>query len=213
MLFLQLTTASWYTYRLLYGFPSGLGLQGILHHRQIAGKPALSFLAGALEYHWSHFYLHLSSRLEQGFVRGRPNGWQSRVFGMVFWRQSSAQILTELRLRYEYFWDWDGFFSAHQRLRPALFISHTTWRRIHLQCQIEPMYWLSHRCYAPWTVNQWRFFGMGTLRGARWTLRAGPALFYQVQPRETQLVLVLELQSRIKKPTAKSISPPDQTLH
>jgi hypothetical protein len=77
---------------------------------------------------------------------------------------------------------------------------------------IEPMYWVRHRRYAAWSINQWRFFGWVVLgKGLLW--RVGPAVFYQLQPRQTVAVLTIEAQMRVKKPIAKSTSPTGQTPH
>ncbi len=158
------------------------------------------------------FRWHISPRLEYGWVHGRPDGWQGRVFGMGRYRWQRSALMIEGRLRYEWFWDFDGRQGHHQRFRPALFADYRLSRRWHVQIQLEPMYWWRHLRYTRGSVNQWRFFVWGVWEG-RLSWRMGPAVFFQIQPRQPLTVLTIETQTRIRKPTARSTSPPDQTPH
>ncbi len=190
-------------------------MQGVVHHRQVQGLPGFSFIAPQIEYHMRGGRLrwHLNPRLEYGFWRGRPDGWQSRLFFMLVGRWRFQTTAAEGRVRYEWFWDFDGHQGAHQRLRPAVFSEHPIFRNLRLQFQVEPMYWTAHRRYAAPSINQWRFFMWALRRWGAFQWRIGPALFYQLQPRQTVLLITADVQSRIKKPTAKGTSPPDQTPH
>lgn len=210
---LQIGTSWWLTYRVITGLGAG-DVHGVLHHRWVNNVPGFSFGAVVVEYplgRWG-FRWHVNPRLEYGWVRGRPDGWQGRVFVMGMYRWRRGALLMESRVRYEWFRDWDGHQSPHQRLRPAVFLDYRLSEKWRLQGMIEPMYWVQHRRYAAWSLNQWRFFGWVVV-GRDWAWRVGPALFYQVQPRQTLFLLTTEVQTRIKKPTSRSTSPPDQTPH
>jgi hypothetical protein len=157
-LLLQIGTSWWLTYRVVAGLGAGQ-VHGVVHHRWVNNVPGFSFGAVVVEYplgRWG-FHWHVNPRLEYGWVRGRPDGWQGRVFVMGMHRWRRGALLMESRARYEWFRDWDGHQSPHQRLRPAVFLDYRLSEKWRLQGMIEPMYWVQHRRYAAWSLNQWRF--------------------------------------------------------
>jgi hypothetical protein len=212
-LFLQIGTSWWVTYRLVYSLGDG-DVHGVLHYRWVDYRPGFGFGAVVVEYPVGRtgFRWHVNPRWEYGWIRGQPDGWQGRIFTMGQYRWRRGAWMMEGRGRYEWFWDLDGHQGHHQRFRPALFFDYRIREGWRVQGMIEPMYWVRHRRYAAWSINQWRFFGWVVLgKGLLW--RVGPAVFYQLQPRQPVAVLTIEAQMRVKKPIAKSTSPTGQTPH